>query len=362
MLKVNQNEGGEPNVDNISSSRYISHVSTNGNGFHPPSISAQYIGETGVLFQADCLDLLANIRNDSVDLVFVDPPFNLGKDYATPEFKDDMAAESYRGWCRTWLLELVRVLRPGGALFLYHWPKWLMDLGAWMNSLHYLEYRAWIALKMKSGFPIRGRIHPAHYGMVYYTKIGKEPTFNVVRTKSPTCRHCGKLIRDYGGYRDKFKRFEDSEGIPWIQISDFWDDTRPARQDKTRDNQVNELPLHIPDRAILMASNPGDIILDCFAGGGSSIQAAHANNRLWIAADIGKPTAALRRIATFISPTDCETPPSRIEACFTKKFRDSLLQVDPQRGDRPIKQVGAVIADLTSSKEKYASKSKVLGY
>jgi hypothetical protein len=77
----------------------------------------------------------------------------------------------------------------GGALFLCHWPKSLMELGAWLSSLETLEYKFWIALKMKSGFPIKGRIHPAHYGLLYYVKKGAQPTFNVVRHRSPRCRN-----------------------------------------------------------------------------------------------------------------------------------------------------------------------------
>src|SRR5215471_17492884 len=251
-------------LTNISPSRYISRIQTNGL-YASPRLSAEYVGQSGILFRADALQLLANIRTNSVDLAFVDPPFNLGKDYENPDFGDEMGGEFYKGWCRTWLLELVRVLKPGGSLFIYHLPKWLIEFGNWLNTIHHVEYKAWIALKMKSGFPVKGRIHPAHYGLLHYAKTGARVTFNVVRTKSPVCRHCGKLIRDYGGYKDKYKKYE-LNGAMWVQISDFWEDTRPARQEKARAKFVNELPVQIPERAILLASRPGDVVLDCFAG------------------------------------------------------------------------------------------------
>lgn len=245
-------------------------------------------------------------------------------------------------------------------MFLYHLPKWLMEIGAWMNTLPALDYKAWVALKMKSGFPIKGRIHPAHYGLLYYVKRGAKPTFNVVRTKSPTCRHCGKLVRDYGGYRKKFERFEDEEGVPWIQISDFWEDTRPARQDKARQNQVNELPLHIPERAILMASNPGDVVLDCFAGGGSTLHAAHLHNRLWIGGEFGEPVAALRRIGTFIGTEETSSPNARLLSCFSDSFRSSAIHTDANGNGRPVTNAGK-IEGVSGSMEKFASKSKVIG-
>ena len=331
----------------------------NGNRPTRSKIEASYVSKNGILFRADCLDMLANIRENTVDLAFVDPPFNLGKEYNT-DFSDEMETEAYRSWCRAWLSELTRVLRPGGALFLYHWPRWLMEIGAWLNTLPALEYKSWIALKMKSGFPIRSRIHPAHYGLLYYVKRGARPTFNVVRHKSPTCRHCGGLVRDYGGYRKKFEKFEDDEGVPWVQISDFWEDTRPARQDKSRELQINELPLHIPERAILMASNPGDVVLDCFVGGGSTLQAAHMHDRLWIGGELGEPVAALQRIATFIGEAETNKPSQRLLSCFTDS-QQLALKTSVNGHKRPISAVGK-IGEVSGSMDKFASKSKVIGF
>ena len=344
-------------MTNISASRYKSNVSFGSNGFSPPPISAEYVKREGVLLRCDCLDLLANLKKNSIDLVFADPPFNLGKNYRVGGFRDrSLNEEEYRGWCRTWLIELVKKLKPGGSLFLYHWPKWLMDLGAWMNGLPTLEYRSWIAIKMKAGFPIKGRVHPAHYGLLHYTKRGAEATFNVVRSKSPTCRKCGQLLRDYGGYRKTYDRFTDPDGSLWVQVSDFWEDTRPARQEKSRESQVNELPLQIPERAILMASKPGDIVLDCFAGGGSTLHAAHMTGRQWIGGELGVPTASLRRLGTFVGITEDPHPSQRILNCFTEPFRSKVLHIQPSK-DRPVQQVE--LLRRADAEEKFASKSKV---
>lgn len=319
-------------------------------------VEAKFVGHNGVLIQADCLDLLANMRNDSVDLVFLDPPFNLQKTYNVRKFHDRFDHEFYKGLCRTWILECIRVLKPGGALFIYHVPTWLMDLGAWLNSLHTVEYRAWIALKMKNGFPIKGRIHPAHYGLLYYVKSGKASKFNVVRQRSPKCRKCSKLIRDYGGYRHKYKKFE-ADGDLWVQISDFWEDTRPASHEKLRGKTINELPLMIPERAILMATKQGDVVLDCFSGGGSTLHAAELHKRYWIAADVEHPRASLRRIKTFLDYSETQKPSSRIQKCFTQEFTTDVLTVKPRLRNRPIKKV-TVLSKLTE--DKFKSKSRLL--
>ena len=352
--QASRNPAGN-SVDNISASRYISHVRNSGN---PALISTQYVGENGVLFRANCLDLLANLRSGTIDLAFADPPFNLGKQYEDADVSDNYHDEAYRGWCRTWIIETIRVLKPGGALFIYHLPRWLMDIGAWMNTIGDVEFRNWIALKMKNGFPIKNRLHPAHYGLLYFTKKGKErPKFNVVRAKSPVCRKCGELHHDYGGYRAKYRKYEDEEGVPWTQISDFWEDTRPATHDKARDLKINELPIHIPERAILLASSPGDVILDCFAGAGSTIHAAQRTGRFWIASDLGGSEAALRRIATFWGSAESLEVPKQVQTCFVKKFREGIVSLRPT-GASPLSKVEKLVG-VDQSAHRYSARSKV---
>lgn len=337
----------------------MNHSNSNTNGHYPPRLI--YSSPEGVLFQGNCLSLLNQISTDSVDLVFADPPFNLGKKYDSNAFSDALETEKYRSWCQTWLSEMVRVLRPGGSLFLYHWPKWLIELGHWLNSLPMLEYRSWIALTMKSGFPIKNRLHPAHYGMLYYTKRGDKHTFNVVRSRTPTCRHCGREIRDYGGYRDKFNKYEDEDGIPWIQISDFWEDTHPARQDKSRQIQVVELPLLVPERIVLLATNPGDIVLDVFGGGGSTYHAAQMHRRRWIGCDIADVTPILQRLQTAFRLNPQESIDEAFQACFKPRFAESELKtyIKQDRGKK-IDEITA-LNDSNDSSQGYVSKSRVLG-
>lgn len=101
-----------------------------------------------------------------------------------------------------------------------------------------------------------------------------------MRVPIPVCRHCGKEIKDYGGHRNKLN----PEGL---NLTDFWDDTSPNRHSKFKVRPgVNELKLVIPERAILMSTNPGDVILDPFGGGGSSFQAAEEHHRNWIGVEL----------------------------------------------------------------------------
>lgn len=79
----------------------------------------------GALFSEDCLKVLPAIRDSSIDTVFADPPFNLGKPYRKGT-NDGLQEAEYVRWCKAWIDECVRILKPGGALFLYNLPKWNM--------------------------------------------------------------------------------------------------------------------------------------------------------------------------------------------------------------------------------------------
>src|ERR1051325_1640708 len=230
----------------------------------------------GALFKADCLHIMRQMKSDSVDCVFADPPFNLGKDYKNG-FKDSISQREYYDWCENWISEGSRLLKPGGAFFLYSLPHLAIHFAGFLEST--LSFRHWIALSMKGTFPRGKKLYPAHYALLYYTK-GEPKTFNRLRTVVPTCRHCGGEIKDYGGHRNKLNPLG-------LNLSDFWDDTSPNRHKKFKVRSgVNELKLMIPERAILISTAPGEIVFDPFGGGGSTYEAAERHHRHWIGTEL----------------------------------------------------------------------------
>jgi len=78
----------------------------------------------GAVFHTDCLNLFANLNDESIDTVFADPPFNLGKDYGRGKDKDELNGQDYLKWCYGWIDEAIRVVKPGGAIFIYNLPQW----------------------------------------------------------------------------------------------------------------------------------------------------------------------------------------------------------------------------------------------
>ncbi|UOF79885.1 adenine specific methyltransferase mboiiA [Caudoviricetes sp.] len=87
-----------------------------------------FTSEYGALFRGDCREVLRSVKSETVDTVFADPPFNLGKEYGG-DVNDKMGEDDYLPWCHERINECVRVLKPGGAFFLYNLPKWNIPLG-----------------------------------------------------------------------------------------------------------------------------------------------------------------------------------------------------------------------------------------
>ena len=248
----------------------------------PPmsTLAPAFSTDLGAVYKTDCMRLLADLKDESIDCVFADPPFNLAKDYGHGCAKDDLRTDDYLEWCYAWMDECVRVVKPGGAFFIYNLPQWAFHLAAHLERKK-MKFRHWIAVSMKGTFPRGKKLYPAHYALLYFTK-GEPKTFNRDQVRLPiqSCRHCGKDVKDYGGHR----KFLNPLGL---NLTDIWEDTAPARHQKFKARwHVNELKPMIPSRCIELSTNPGDVVLDPFGGGGSTFEAAQLLGRHWLGSEI----------------------------------------------------------------------------
>ena len=272
-----------------------------------------YQSKHGILYRGDCLKLLSALPNESVDLVFADPPFNLGKQYGEG-VSDRLETSEYLNWSQQWLRESIRILKPGGSLFVFNLPKWCMEYGAYLNQQGML-FRHWIACRMPKAFPRGKKMSPAHYGLIYYTK-GEPAVFNKVYTPIQVCRHCKGEIRDYGGHRkslnEKGINLMDVWDMPedvwenatetnstealWTLAEEMWSDIPPVRHRQHKKRVANELAPIMLERIVAMASNPEQIVVDPFGGSGTTFYAAEKLHRYWIGSEIGDTAPAVERL------------------------------------------------------------------
>jgi site-specific DNA-methyltransferase (adenine-specific) len=232
----------------------------------------------GALFHGDCLSILPGLKDQCADMIFADPPFNLGKEYEA-KTDDQKPDPEYLRWCQRWLAECIRLLKRGGSLFVYNLPKWNVLLGAFLMG-EGLTFRHWIAIEISSCYPIAGRLHPSHYSLLYYSK-GKPKTFQRIRTPILTCRRCGAELTDYGGHRGAMN----PNGVT---LKDVWTDIPPVRhwKFKPRGRRANALSTKILDRAVEMSTAPGDLVLDPFGGSGTTFAVCEEKGRHWIGVEV----------------------------------------------------------------------------
>jgi len=269
--------------------------------------------DLGSVYNVDCMKLLAKVDDGRINTVFADPPFNLAKDYGNGRDKDDLENADYLSWCYGWMDECIRVLKPGGSMFIYNLPQWAFHLASYPERQG-MTFRHWIAISMKGTFPRGRKLYPAHYALLYFTK-GDPTTFNHVRLPVPSCRHCGKDVKDYGGHR----KFLNPLGL---NLTDFWDDTAPARHRKFKARwHVNELKPMIAGRCIEMSTDEGQIVLDPFGGGGSTFEAAQILKRHWIGSEIVDCELIRERFERNLPGVQRAKTPAAISAIFVNPNR-----------------------------------------
>jgi site-specific DNA-methyltransferase (adenine-specific) len=228
------------------------------------------------------------LPESAADTIFADPPFNLGKIYGN-RTNDSRADAEYLNWCKRWIDECLRVLKPGGALFVYNLPRWNILIGAYLLESG-INFRHSIAIEMKSCLPIPRRLYPAHYNLLYFTK-GTAKTFRRVRTPIETCRHCGGEIKDYGGHREAMNPLG-------VNLKDVWTDIPPVRhwKFKSKGRRANALSTKILDRIVEISTVPGEVVLDPFGGSGTTYAVCENRGRRWIGIDIDHCSEIVSRL------------------------------------------------------------------
>jgi len=258
----------------------------------------------------DCLKIMRDIPDNSIDLTFADPPFNLKKKYNG--YKDNKSFDMYLQWCKQWITEMVRITKPTGSILVHNIPKRLTYFAQYLNEIAFFKH--WIAWNAPSG-PMGKSMQPAHYGILYYSKTKKENKFYEIRSPHKRCRKCSYLIKDYGGKKNKLHPFGPL-------ISDVWMDIHRIKHNKYRDKHPCQLPIHLLERIILMCTDEKDVVLDPFVGTGTSVIAAKRLGRKYIGIDIDEEYVNITE-----SKLSKELPNSKIDNVWVSTYLKEIVRL-----------------------------------
>lgn len=258
----------------------------------------------------DSLELLRSVPDQSIDVTFADPPFNLGKNYNS--YKDSLEFKEYLDWCNIWIIELVRVTKNTGSIFLHNIPKWLTYYSSFLNEIS--EFKHWISWDAPTA-PMGKSLQPSHYGILYYAKNEEFNKFYEIRYPHKRCRKCHYLLKDYGGKKDSLHPFGPL-------VSDVWTDIHRIKHNKYRDEHPCQLPIHLLERIILMSTDEKDVILDPFVGTGTTAIAAKRLGRKYVGFEIDEDY-----VKSSIKKLEQEEANSKVGNNWVSFYRNEIVTI-----------------------------------
>ena len=213
----------------------------------------------------DCIEELKKLDNNSVHLIVTDPPFNIGKKYG--KYKDNLKKEEYLDWCKAWLKECARVLKEGGALYLFNYPENNAYLVPFLDQ--HLNFKRWLTWH----YPTNTGLSPTNFtrsqhSILFYVKGDKPRIFNkkeiAVPYKNPTDKRIRELVKNGSPGRVPYDVFH-------------FNIVKNVSKDKTA--HPCQIPVQLLELFIKASSKEGDIVLDPFAGSFSTAAAAKKHGR-----------------------------------------------------------------------------------
>lgn len=217
-----------------------------------------FSNENHKIIRGDAVEVLAqNVEDDSIDLIFADPPYNIGKNFNG--HKDKWATdEEYLNWCYQWLDLCIKKLKPSGSFYVMTSTQFMPYFDIYLrNKLTILSRIAWYY--DSSGVQAKQFYGSMYEPILFCVKDKNKYTFNseniLVEAKTGAKR---KLI----DYRKNPPQIYNSMKVP----GNVWEFSRVRYRMDEYENHPTQKPIALLDRIISASSNSGDFVLDPFSG------------------------------------------------------------------------------------------------
>lgn len=228
----------------------------------------------------DLYDVLPHLPSQFVDLLIVDPPYNLDRSFNSSSFKSQ-TAEQYADWIDSWLAPLCRVLKPNASVYIC--CDWRCSAVVQSVAQRYFVARNRITWEREKGRGARRNWKNCSEDIWFFT-LSSEYTFNVDAVKLK--RRVIAPYTDETGEPKDWSKTEDGDfrltypSNLWTDISvPFW--SMPENTD-----HPTQKPEKLIARLILASSDPDDVVLDPFVGSGTTSVAAKKLGRKFVGIEI----------------------------------------------------------------------------
>ena len=232
----------------------------------------------------DCVEVLGKLHEPFADLIFADPPFNIG--YKYDKYNDKQKRDNYIAWTKDWMSVCKKVLKPHGSFYVAIGDDYAANVKTIGDELG-LFMRNWIIWHYTFGQQTKNKFARAHTHIFYFVNDEKHFTFNDHAVRVPSDR---QLI-----YNDR--RANPKGKMP----NDVWHEfSRVCGTFNEREGwHPCQMPENLLKRIIAVSSNPGDCVLDPFSGSGTTAAAAYQLGRAYVGIEISQQYVenALERLA-----------------------------------------------------------------
>ena len=264
------------------------------------------------IYNGDCMVCLDDVPNHSIDLIFADPPYNIGKKFGT--FKDSWPTDKhYAEWCYTWLEKCLLKLKSTGSIYIMTSTQAMPYIDLWLRE------RITILSRIVWHYDSSGVQAKKYYGSLYEPILfgvndSKNYTFNAsdieVEAKTGAVR---KLI----DYRKETPTPYNTKKIP----GNAWYFPRVRYRMPEYEEHPSQKPEALLERIILASTNPGDTVLDPFSGTFSTCAVAQRLGRNSIGIELQEEyyKIGLRRLS--ITDSYKGDPLAPVDKTFTRKSR-----------------------------------------
>lgn len=235
--------------------------------------------ESLVVFN-DCVETLNKMKEKSVDLIFADPPYNLGKDFGN-DSDSWTDRKKYLEWCYTWIDACFRVLKDDGTFYMMNSTQNIPYISVYLQE-HYFIVNDIVWAYDSSGVQSKKKYGSLYEPILMATKSEKTKyTFNyeAILVEAKTGAKRGLI-----DYRKNPPQPYNTQKVP----GNVWEFPRVRYKMDEYENHPSQKPEALLERIVKASSNEGDIVLDPFGGSFSTSSVALKNGRKAISMDISK--------------------------------------------------------------------------
>src|SRR4051812_20593477 len=273
----------------------VSRRSSTVGSIRPSLYNAAGMLEPNQIIPGDCIKELNDGPEGWVDLVFADPPFNIG--YLYSGYNDERKTEDYLKFSEDWMRAVHRALKPSGSFYLAIGDEFAADLAVIARRKIGFHMRNWIIWHYTFGQQTKKMFAKSHTHILYFTKqkpeTGEEKfTFNADAVRVASARqttYADKRANSKGKLPDDTWFLRPQEATPHAYFEPggtVWNESRVCGTFKEREGWHGcQMPIGILNRIIKASSNPEDVVLDPFNGSGTTVVSAALLGRQYVGID-----------------------------------------------------------------------------